>query len=50
MQVRLLRDARVLHKAGEVVEVSPEFAEYLISLESAEAVEAEPPKGKKTKK
>lgn len=49
MKVRLLRDARILHKAGEVVEISPEFAEYLISLDSAEAVEAEPPKEKKKK-
>jgi hypothetical protein len=50
MQVKLLRDARIPHKAGEIVEVSPELAEYLISLESAEAVEAEPPKKKTVKK
>lgn len=50
MQVKLLRDARIPHKAGEIVEVSPELAGYLISLESAEAVEAEPPKKKTVKK
>ena len=50
MQVKLLRDTRIPHKAGEIVEVSPEFAEYLISLDSAEAVEAEPPKKKAAKK
>ena len=50
MWVKLLRDARIPHKAGEIIEVSPELAEYLISLESAEAVEAEPPKKKTVKK
>lgn len=36
MIVRLLRDARIRHAAGEVVEVSPEEAAYLISTKSAE--------------
>ena len=35
MQVRLLRDARINHKAGEVVEVSPEVGAFLLSVNSA---------------
>lgn len=36
MKIILLRDARIRHKAGEVVEASPAEAEFLISLGSAE--------------
>ena len=38
MRVRLLRAARVTHKAGEIVEVSPDQAAFLISIGSAEPV------------
>lgn len=38
MKVRLLRDARVLHHAGEIVEVSPVVADFLVSTLSAEPV------------
>lgn len=36
MKVRLLRDARILHKAGEIVEVSPSEYIFLTSTKSAE--------------
>lgn len=43
MKVLLLRDMRIRHRAGEVVEVSPEEANYLMSTMSAK----EAPKRKK---
>lgn len=51
MKIRLLRDARIRHKAGEIVEVSPAEATFLISLNSAVAYaeDVKEPK-KKTKK
>lgn len=42
MKVRLLRDARIAHKAGEIVEVSPETFAFLFSVGSAEQVSAAP--------
>ena len=39
MKVRLLRDARINHKAGEILEVSPADAKFLVSVLSAELVE-----------
>lgn len=45
MKVRLLRDAKIQHKAGEIVEVSPAEANFLLSVKSAEKV-AEKPKRK----
>lgn len=39
MKVRLLRDARIVHKAGEIVEVSSAEFQFLVSLGSAVAVE-----------
>lgn len=50
MKVRLLREARIRHNAGEIVEVSPEEFLYLVSNYSAEPVEEEKQKPKKTKK
>ena len=47
MRVLLLRDQRVLHKAGEIVEVSPLVFNNLIATGSA--VEAEPPRPAKKK-
>lgn len=41
MKIRLLRDARILHHAGEVVEASPAEAQFLCSVGSAEPVRAE---------
>lgn len=38
MKIKLLRDARITAKSGEIVEVSPEQAEFLISVGSAEKV------------
>ena len=35
MKVKLIRDARILHKAGETVEVSPAVAQFLLSVGSA---------------
>ncbi|MBP5167321.1 MAG: hypothetical protein ILP09_08715 [Oscillospiraceae bacterium] len=51
MKIRLIRDARIRHKAGEIVEVSPAEANFLLSLNSAVVFEEvkEAPK-KKAKK
>lgn len=38
MKVRLLRDARINHKAGEIVDVSPAEYGFLTSTNSAVAV------------
>lgn len=35
MKVVLLRDSRIMHKAGEVVEVSPAERDFLVPLGSA---------------
>lgn len=52
MKVRLLRDARINHKAGETVEVSPAVYDFLVSVGSAELVKKEdkPKKTTATKK
>lgn len=39
MKVRLLRDARINHKAGEIVEISPAQFQFLASFHSVELVE-----------
>lgn len=49
MKVLLTRDARIRHHAGEIVEVSPAEAGFLLSTGSAIAAE-EPKKRKTTKK
>ena len=38
MKVKLLRDARIAHKAGEVVDTTPAEGAFLISVGSAEPV------------
>lgn len=43
MKVRLLRDSRILHKAGEIVEVSPAEFNFLISVGSAVEVAVKSP-------
>lgn len=55
MKVRLTRDAKILHRAGEIVEVSPAEAGFLTSVGSAvrtpDAVKPDAPdKPKRTKK
>ena len=40
MWVKLLRDARIMHYSGEILEVSPEEAHFLISTDGAKAVDA----------
>lgn len=55
MKVHLLRDARIRHKAGETVEVSPAEFNFLVSVGSAEPVreaktEEKPKKRTTTKK
>lgn len=45
MKVKLLRRARIWAKAGDTVDVSPDEAEFLISVGSAEKVQ---PAKKKT--
>lgn len=55
MKVRLLRDARINHKAGEIVDVSPAEFGFLTSTNSAVAfkevkVVAEAPAPKKATK
>lgn len=44
MKIRLLRTARITLNAGEIVEVSPEQARFLLSVGSAELVTPEPKK------
>ena len=41
MKVKLLRDSRIMHKAGEIVEVSPAESGFLISVGSAIEVRTE---------
>ena len=51
MKVILLREARIKHAAGEVVDVSPAEYNFLISTKSAKpAVEAAPEKKTAKKK
>lgn len=42
MKVKLLRDAKIRHAAGEIVEVSPAECQFLTSLGSAVIVGAAP--------
>ena len=41
MKVKLLRDARIAHKAGDVVSVSPAEGAFLISVGSAKEITEE---------
>ena len=49
MKARLIKDMRIKHKAGEIVEVSPEEFNFLVSVKAAEVVEEKPKKGTKKK-
>ena len=48
MKVKLLRAARIRHEAGEIVEVSPAEAGFLLSTMSAAPIAAEAPAGRET--
>jgi len=51
MKARLIKDARIHHKAGDVVEVSPVEFNYLASTKQAVPYEEEPAeKPKKSRK
>lgn len=43
MKLRLIREARIRHKAGDIVEVSPAEAGFLLSTGSAVEVQEELP-------
>lgn len=40
MKVKLLRDARIKHYAGEIIEVSPEECHFLVSTDGAVVADA----------
>lgn len=48
MKIKLTKDMRINHKAGEIVEVSPDVYEFLKSVNAAVQVET-PKKGTKKK-
>lgn len=50
MKVQLIKDARIHHKAGEIVEVSPADYKFLKSVNAAKPVQVETPKKGRTKK
>lgn len=50
MKVVLLRDTRILHKAGETVEVSPSEYNFLTTTKSARPAAAQEPKPTKKRK
>lgn len=41
MKVKLLVRQRIWHEKGEIVEVSPEHANFLLSVKAAEMIKAE---------
>lgn len=43
MKVMLLRDSRIMHKAGEIVEVSPTEHDFLLDVQSAVDVQENKP-------
>ena len=54
IRVALKRAARIKHEAGEIVEVTPAVADFLVAVGSAEVIqvekEAEKPQKRRTKK
>ncbi len=48
MKVKLLKAARIRHEAGEIVEVSPAEAGFLLSTGSAVMIAEEPVKKRET--
>lgn len=47
LKVKLLRDAKIAHEAGDIVEVSPAKCAFLLSVGSAELIEEEKPVAEK---
>lgn len=50
MRAELLKEARIKHKPGEIVEVSPEEFNFLLSVGAAKAAEEKPKRGTTKKK
>ena len=50
MKVLLKRAARIMHPAGDIVEVSPDVAQFLLSTGSAELVRTVPAPAQKNVK
>lgn len=50
MKIRLLRDSRITHKAGEIVEVSPAECHFLVSVGSAVEGAVNPPEAEVAEK
>lgn len=50
MKVQLIKDMKIMHKAGEIVEVSPTEYRFLLSVNAAKPVQVETPKKGRTKK
>jgi hypothetical protein len=50
MKVKLIRNARICHKAGETVEVSPAEAQFLICTGSAAYLTDEAPRPRRDTK
>jgi hypothetical protein len=48
MKIKLLRNARITHKSGEIVEVSPEECKFLCSVGSAVEVAVKAPEAVET--
>lgn len=47
MKIKLLRDSKITHRAGEVVDASPVEAAFLISVQSAIEVREQPKQTRK---
>lgn len=41
MRLRITKPTKIRHKPGEIVEVSPDMAAFLLTVEAAELIEAE---------
>lgn len=50
MKVILLKDTKIQHKAGDIVEVSPVAFDFLVTTNSAKPLEAERPAQKRKRK
>lgn len=50
MKAALIKDARIKHKAGEIVEISSEEFNFLVSVGAAKSVETEKSKKGNRKK
>ena len=50
MKIKLLRDSKITHRTGEIVEVSPAEAAFLISVQSAIEIREQPQPQRQTRK